>query len=127
MEWVETTGRTVEEVWRFATGDTVSASSPTVSGGVVYIGSSDGHLYAIDGDTGTEVWSFTAGPISASPAFSDGVVYVGSFDHNVYAVDTATGEERWRFGAEATVSSSPAVWEGVVYVGSQAGFLYALR
>ena len=36
-------------------------SSPTVSGGVVYVGSGDGRLYALDASTGDLIWSYETG------------------------------------------------------------------
>jgi hypothetical protein len=48
------------ELWRFETGGTVY-SSPVVSNGVVYVGSNDNNLYAIDAVTGTEKWRFKDG------------------------------------------------------------------
>jgi outer membrane protein assembly factor BamB len=52
------------------------------------VGSDDDKLYALDGSTGAEKWSFTAtGAVSSSPAVSStGVVYVGSNDNNIYAI-----------------------------------------
>jgi outer membrane protein assembly factor BamB len=45
--------------WRFMTdGDVVS--SPTVVGETVFVGSGDGHLYAVDRATGTRKWAFDA-------------------------------------------------------------------
>jgi len=58
-----------------------------VSNGVVYVGSGDKNLYAIDAGTGKEKWRFTTGSyVVSSPAVSNGVVYVGSLDKNLYAV-----------------------------------------
>ena len=112
--------------WRFATGDDVF-SSPAVVDGVVYIGSNDTNVYALNAATGTEQWRFaTGGFVIPSPAVVDGVVYVGSWDNNLYALDAATGTERWRFATGDDVYSSPAVVDGVVYVGSDDTNLYAL-
>src|SRR4030095_15093134 len=45
--------------WRFVTdGDVIS--SPTVVGETVFVGSGDGHLYALDRVTGTRKWAFDA-------------------------------------------------------------------
>jgi outer membrane protein assembly factor BamB len=61
-------------------------SSPAVGGGVVYIGSFDGNVYAIDAQSGQKEWAFQTGDIvHSSPAVVNGVVYVGSFDGNLYA------------------------------------------
>lgn len=46
--------------WQFHTGNTVH-SSPTVVNGVVYVGSWDDYLYAVDAATGTQRWRFPTG------------------------------------------------------------------
>jgi outer membrane protein assembly factor BamB len=43
--------------WTFQTGDAVSAS-PTVAGGVVYVGSWDGYFYALDANSGSLRWKY---------------------------------------------------------------------
>jgi len=73
-------------VWKFETDSYVS-SSPAVSDGVVYFGSWDGYLYALDINTGQEQWKFyTDDYVRSSPAVSDGVVYFGSDDGYLYAL-----------------------------------------
>ena len=63
------------EKWRFKTGDEVR-SSPAVSNNIVYVGSNDNNLYAIDAVSGKEIWRFTTGnSVSSSPAVSNGVIY----------------------------------------------------
>ena len=86
---------TGKEKWRFKTGDNV-LSSPAVSNGVVYVGSEDNNLYAIDAVTGKEKWRFETGSyVDSSPAVSNGVVYVGSADGNLYAIGGAlTGRQQ---------------------------------
>jgi eukaryotic-like serine/threonine-protein kinase len=110
-------------------------SSPVVVQGVVYFGSGDGNLYALDAATGDLKWKFKAGDvIHASPAYADGVLYVGSWDSYFYAVEAATGKEKWKFhGGEDPLihnqvgfQSSAAVVDGVVYVGCRDSHLYAL-
>jgi len=65
-------------------GDAVS--SPTVAGGVVYIGAQDNKLYALDAGTGATLWMQTTGDqVSSSATVANGVVDVGSYDGNVYA------------------------------------------
>ena len=74
------------ELWRFATGGIIY-SSPSVANGVVYVGSDDKNLYAIDTVTGKEKWHFATGDhIYSSPSVANGVVYVGSNDKNLYAI-----------------------------------------
>ena len=94
-------------------------SSPAVSGGVVYVGSSDNRVYALDASTGDLIWSYETGDyVFSSPAVSGGVVYVGSRDNRVYALDASTGDLIWSYETGDEVWSSPEVSGGVVYVGS---------
>jgi eukaryotic-like serine/threonine-protein kinase len=136
--------------WKFQTGGEV-ISSPAVAGGVVYVGSNDGRLYAIEEASGALKWKLATGArITSSPAVADGVVYFGSYDGNFYAVDAVTGTVKWKFkntGERRYAAkhlhgtlpmgetmpdpfdvylSSPAVWKGVVYFGSGDGNVYAL-
>jgi outer membrane protein assembly factor BamB len=113
----------------------VFLSSPAVAGGVVYFGSGDGRVYAVDAATGAERWHVQTGDVvHASPAVADGVVFVGSWDGDFYALDAATGAERWRFRGgrddvlhnQVGFQSSAAVVDGVVYVGCRDSKLYAL-
>ena len=62
-------------------------SSPAVSGGVVYVGSADGNVYALNANTGAKLWgTATSGGVNSSPTVVNGTVYVGSGDE-VYAAD----------------------------------------
>lgn len=113
--------------WQFQTTSGIF-SSPAIVDGVVYIGSLDGSMYALNSKSGPAIWQFTTGAgILSSPAVADGVVYFGSEDTNLYAVDAATGRERWRFATGAEVSSSPAVVDGIVYVGGMDTYVYAVN
>lgn len=103
--------------WSHKTGGTV-VSSPAVVNGVVYIGSNDNNVYALNAITGKKLWSYTTGAgIYSSPAVTDGVVYVGSNDGNLYALNAVTGRKKWAYYTGGGWSA-PAVANGVVYVGS---------
>ena len=136
--------------WKFSTGGPI-VSSPAVVDGIVYVGSADRNLYAVDAETGELRWKFDAnGDVNSSPAVVDGTVYVVSLDGKLYAVDAATGKQRWSFATEGErrfsavgymgmlpaaermadpwdlYLSSPAVVNGVVYFGSGDGNVYAV-
>jgi outer membrane protein assembly factor BamB len=113
------------KLWEYETDSRVE-SSPAVSDGVVYVGSSFANFYALDALTGNEIWSY---PIMArsSPAVADGRVFVGSLDYNVYALNASTGAKIWNYTTGYVVDSSPTVAGDVVYVGSGDGNLYALN
>jgi len=93
-----------ELAWKFRTDGPIF-SSPVVASGVVYIGSWDGSLYAINSTTGQEVWRFnTGGEIFSSPMITDETVYIGSGDGHLYAIHAKTGQEKWRFETESEQS-----------------------
>ena len=111
--------------WKFKTAGEVS-SSPVVSGGVVYFGCCDKHLYAVDSKTGEEKWKFNTGDggVDSSPVVSDGVVYFGSYDFHFYAVNIKTGGEKWKFETGDCIYST-TVSDGVVYFGGDDTCIYA--
>ena len=83
--------------WKFKTDGKIF-SSPIVKNGMVYIGSEDGFLYAIDEKSGNLKWNFkTNGAIHSSPAIFENIIYFGSFDGNYYAVNTENGKLIWKF------------------------------
>jgi outer membrane protein assembly factor BamB len=113
----------------------VFLSSPAIAGGVVYFGSGDGNVYALDAATGSEKWKFRTGDVvHASPAVADGKVFIGSWDRNLYALDAGNGREIWRYqtGNDTTIynqigiASSAAVVGGIVFVGCRDGHFYAV-
>ena len=88
-------------------------SSPTVSSGVVYIGSNTGGFYAIDENTGAVLWHQLLGyttpltcragkgvtstaTVASDPVSGASMVYVGGGDGYLYALDAATGNVVWR-------------------------------
>lgn len=136
--------------WSFKTGAAV-VSSPVIRDGVLYIGSDDGCLYALDQATGAVKWKAeTGGPVRSTPAVAGDAVYVVSYDGCLYAFEAATGARRWKYATagerrfsakglhgikprEQVVPdawdcflSSPAVVDGRVYFGSGDGAVYAL-
>jgi outer membrane protein assembly factor BamB/PKD repeat protein len=113
-------------LWNFTTGREVR-SCPAIVDGVVYFGSNDGNLYALNAETGALIWNSAAGRgIQSSPAVADGVIYAGSWDSNLYAFDMSSGALLWNYTTGDAVISSPAVAQGIVYAGSFDGKIYAL-
>lgn len=120
-------GKTGEEVWRFqpevdgqvakdACCDIVNRGV-AIWDGLLYVAALDGVLYALNKDTGEEVWradTFAGEPgrktSTGAPRVAGDIVVIGfggaDMDARGYitAYDLKTGEERWRF---YTVPGSP--------------------
>lgn len=117
---------TNQTLWRQPTNDTV-LSSPTVAGGIVYVGTNNGKVLALNASMGQFLWSYkTGGAVYSSPAVSDNVIYFGSWDNFVYALNALTGEFLWSYKTGSYVQSSPAVANGIVYMASYDANVYAL-
>jgi eukaryotic-like serine/threonine-protein kinase len=103
-------------------------SGVTISDKIVYTGSADGHLFAIDAKSGTEKWRFkTEGPVHSIPVVADGMVIIGSYDHHAYALNAVTGELNWKFNTGQMIVSSPVYIDGKVIIGSRSADLYAIN
>ena len=101
-------------------------SSLAVAGGVGFVASYDGKVYALNAATGVWIWEYETGDsVGSSPAVAGGVVFVTSYDGKVYALNAATGVWIWEYDTGDHVGSSPAIADGRVFVGSYDGKVYA--
>ena len=108
---------TLIEKWRFPTGAVVTAS-PTIAPilmpdlsvlRLVFTVSWDGYFYALNFDTGAEIWRFAweDQPGASFPAAGSATVadingerlVLFAAGQIVYGLDAATGTEKWRFTA----------------------------
>ncbi|MBS1717551.1 MAG: PQQ-binding-like beta-propeller repeat protein [Armatimonadetes bacterium] len=137
--------------WKFPTGGRIF-SSPVTANGLIYFGSDDGNIYAVDATTGVQKWmAATGGPVDSTPAVVDGSLYVVSYDGRLYCLDAATGDTKWKFITEGErrfeakgihgfqprtqtfadpydmYQSSPTVVNGTVYFGSGDTNVYAVN
>jgi outer membrane protein assembly factor BamB len=64
------------------------SSAPAIAGTMLYCGSPDANVWAIDTRNGGIKWKFkTQRPIISSPALSPSGIFVGSQDGNLYQVN----------------------------------------
>jgi outer membrane protein assembly factor BamB len=112
--------------WSFATGGAV-ISSPAVANNVVYFGSEDGNLYALNATTGVLKWTYPVGATVSSPTVANGVVYIGTESGDLYAIDATSGSPDWVSTLEpidaGSVTGSPEVANGTVYVSTTSSYL----
>ena len=112
--------------WSFETERQLFAS-PSVVGGVAYIGTGDGRLLALDGQTGEVAWEVKVGDaVHSTPSVAGDLVFFGLLDGRVVALERATGHQVWEFVTEGSVVASPTVFGGFLYIGSGGGVFYAL-
>ncbi|HHW48151.1 MAG TPA: PQQ-binding-like beta-propeller repeat protein [Clostridiaceae bacterium] len=127
-EW---SGGNTSTKWVYQTGDLIQ-STPTYYNGIVYVGSEDNKLYAINDSDGTLRWSYTTGDqIISKPAIyqeaEKDLLIFGSHDKKLYALNADTGEFEWSFTTGGSVISDPLVDNGTVYFGSGDKYIYALN
>jgi polyvinyl alcohol dehydrogenase (cytochrome) len=95
--------------------------TPAVVDGTVYVLSLDG-TYALDAETGAELWHNPAVNGTSSITYADGVLFAHDFRAGLHALDAATGEELWQAQSSDNVYaagfSSPVVAGDLVIVGS---------
>ena len=125
--------------WRVSTAGPVTSSPAIDKNGIVYVGSADNNIYAINGETGVIAWKYqTGGSINfSSPAIDiNGIVYIGSYDGYLYAFDTqtinpdngSTWVPKWKFKTKGAIKSSPAIApDGTIIFGCADGNIYALN
>ena len=112
--------------WKFMAEDEIR-STPLLHNRMLYVGTYDQNLYALDPVTGALRWKFaTEGGICSTPAGAGDLVIFGSEDNNVYALNVAEHSVQWLFQTKSRVRSSPRLTDTACFVGSDDGHLYAL-
>jgi outer membrane protein assembly factor BamB len=87
----------------------------------IYVGSSTGQLWAMNG-AGTRLWMYqTGGGIGAQPGLSVDreTVYFGSDDGYLHAVRAGDGAPLWRVETRGAVSQTPLVTADVLYIATE--------
>ena len=103
-------------------------SSPGVSDELLFIGSRDKHLHAIEQETGEAAWKFPTGArVEGSPIVFDDGVLAGSSDGRIYALNLDTGEEIWRLDLGEGLIASPAYGYGTLVISGEDGTVFALK
>lgn len=116
-----------QRLWSYQTGGKVQ-SHATEANGVVYVGSDDHYLHAIDAQSGQRRWAFKTGDmVQSTPVALNGVVYFASNDNVLYAVDGSTGKLVWTFQTDAKDElSSAESYNDKIYIASSSQYLYVL-
>ncbi|HEV3048647.1 MAG TPA: PQQ-binding-like beta-propeller repeat protein [Solirubrobacteraceae bacterium] len=97
-------------------------STAAVVYGRVYLGNTDGRVYAYDAATGRLDWAVQTGDyVYASPAVTNApglgpTVYLGSYNGTFYALNARSGKVDWRFDAHGRISGSATILGRIVYL-----------
>lgn len=94
-------------------------SSPAVTENAVYVGASNGRLYALQPATGFTLWWVGDEQdyfIYSSPTVADEIIYFRGKDRWLYALETTDGSKLWST-SYAKIRSSLTVIESMVYIG----------
>ncbi len=93
-----------KELWRFRAGAVIEGC--VVHDNVIYLASDDYNVYAIDYNTGKEIWRFrTGGECFLVPTLYKGKIYFGSADCKLYCINLMTGEFVWSFQTSSNLKS----------------------
>jgi outer membrane protein assembly factor BamB len=109
-------------------------SSPVYENGMIYFGSGDQNIYALNAITGKLAWKFKTGSIvHTTAAVQDGKVYIGSFDGYFYCLNSANGKLVWKFKTvgqtyfpKGEINGSANFFQDKIYFGARDFNFYAL-
>jgi outer membrane protein assembly factor BamB len=96
-------------------------STAAVVYGRVFLGNTDGRIYAYDAPTGKLDWAVQTGAyVYASPAVTNApglgpTIYLGSYDGTFYALNARSGQISWKFDAGGRISGSATIIGRTVY------------
>lgn len=113
--------RTGREIWAY---HTPGEAMPTAlyAKGRLFIGTGDGHVYALAADSGRLIWKTDIGSFvsMSSPVESNGLIVLGGTDPNfLYALDEESGRIVWQVSVPDIVATgmgdcTPAAQNGIV-------------
>lgn len=99
---------------------------PALVNEVVYAVSANGKVYALNSQTGAEIFAVNLGnDISAGVAADNRAVYVGTKNGNLIALDSQNGRVLWRESLPSMMLSPPVVDQGMVVARSVDGSVSA--
>jgi outer membrane protein assembly factor BamB len=121
VAWDADTGR---ELWRHETAPV--ESSPLLRNGVLYVGTWNNDVIALNAKTGRLKWRFEAdNQVNTSAAYWKGRIYIASDGGTLYALNAGTGKLAWSAtGAREFWYATPTLAYGRVYIGNTDGTMY---
>jgi outer membrane protein assembly factor BamB len=118
--------RNGRRIWRSGSGGALLGSgtfysTAAVVYGRVYLGNTDGRVYAYDASSGKLDWAVQTGAyVYSSPAVANApglgpTIYSGSYDGSFRAIDARSGHVQWTYHAGGKISGSATIIGNIVY------------
>lgn len=138
---------TGKEIWRYDLGDErvshipphqlvpnsgdfdwdFHASKPVLADGMLYVGSGDGGMNAVDPDKGSRLWRFQAqGKIREAATIDGSRLYFGTKDNLVYALDRKDGSQIWSITLQGPLGGAPTRIGDTLVLAISAGLIQAV-
>jgi outer membrane protein assembly factor BamB len=116
-----------DKLWRF-TDRPLLEFPPIYVGGKLYFVNNSGFAYALDADTGKELWKRRVGRLNASsPAYYNHRLYIVNLvPGHIVKLDAKTGKVIWKRDLPGRAESSPLIIDRTVYFGVENGELFAM-
>ncbi len=111
-------------------------AQPLIYDGIMYVTASYSRLFAIDVNTGEEIWQFDArlpegilpccDVVNRGAAIYGDKIYFGTLDAKIYALDLKTGDVVWSdkiadYEAGYSYTAAPLIVNGLVVTGNSGG------
>jgi serine/threonine protein kinase/outer membrane protein assembly factor BamB len=120
----------LDVAWQFKTAGPIGWASMPVSSRdrkVIYIGSSDGYLYALDAAKGNTMWQYDTGAaVVASPVFGKEKIIVASSNGSLHAL-SPNGQKLWEYTSTSPLVATPLVRNDDLLLSSMDGTLKFLN
>jgi outer membrane protein assembly factor BamB len=121
------TGKTL---WTFATAplyqltkttsnDNPVRSTPTAANGVVYVDSTEGHLYALNASSGKKLWSYSFGGGASDdsiPVVAGSSIFFSTSNGEILSLNVADGSKIWNYSCGSEWISTPNYDTSYVFV-----------
>jgi len=106
-----------------------ASTVPSVAGGRIVLGESDGTLRCRDRSTGASLWTYKTSKTLLATPITDGKdrVFIGATDHRFLSLSLKNGKQEWRWKVGADVQAPAMVYADKVLFASHEAVLYALK
>jgi outer membrane protein assembly factor BamB len=125
--------------WETPLENTRCSSGLALSGGLLFVPTGDGRLYALDAANGEVCWEWTSAEGLASftpyvrggksvvgpPVVAGEWIYVGAADGCVSVLEAKTGKQVWQHNLQIPTLSAPAISGNGLWTCACDGFVYA--